>query len=155
MNVSDGGGHGQSQDFDINLAPIIDCFTVLITFLLASASFLAIGVFEASVAVSGSAAAPTKPPSIRVDVELAPNYEIHLRLATASSNTVKKLLPVNMKNREWNVAQLLLELDEVKAKHSDANTVVLTGANDVEYVHIVKLMETMRSRIPNILLGGY
>ncbi len=152
MNIGDSGGNGQSQDFDINLAPIIDCFTVLITFLLASASFLAIGVFDASVAVTGPTSTTTKPPSVRVDVELTPNFEIHLRTATQNSKDVKRIAPIS---GDWNIAQLLLELDAVKVKWTDANTVVLTGADDVQYVHIVRLMESMRSRIPNILLGGY
>ena len=39
-------GNSSGQDVDLNITPIIDCFTVLITFLLASASFLSIGFFE-------------------------------------------------------------------------------------------------------------
>jgi biopolymer transport protein ExbD len=45
-------GGGNSQDADINLAPIIDCFTVLIAFMLVSASFLSIGVLDAGIAAA-------------------------------------------------------------------------------------------------------
>ena len=38
---------GGSLDFELNLAPIIDCLVVLITFMLASASFLSISIFDA------------------------------------------------------------------------------------------------------------
>jgi biopolymer transport protein ExbD len=56
-------GGNLSQDVDVNITPIIDCFTVLITFLLASASFLSIGFFEAATpGVSGSSS-PTLPTS--------------------------------------------------------------------------------------------
>ena len=44
------------KDFDLNLAPIIDCMTVLITFMLASASFLSIGILDAGVAAAGATA---------------------------------------------------------------------------------------------------
>ena len=46
----DSGDDGVELDFDLNLAPIIDCFTVLITFLLISASYISINIIEASVA---------------------------------------------------------------------------------------------------------
>ena len=41
--------HDTSQDFDVNITPIIDSFTVLITFMLASASFLSVGIFDAGI----------------------------------------------------------------------------------------------------------
>lgn len=72
MNVSsdESGSKGGSQDFDINLAPIIDCFTVLITFMLVSASFLAIGIFDAGVEAAGTSAANTKPPAVHLELSL-------------------------------------------------------------------------------------
>jgi biopolymer transport protein ExbD len=41
MSANFGGG-GNGQEVELNITPIIDCFTVLITFLLASASFLSL-----------------------------------------------------------------------------------------------------------------
>jgi len=54
-------GSSNSQDVDINITPIIDCFTVLITFLLASASFLSIGCFEVSTPGNAADAAQIEP----------------------------------------------------------------------------------------------
>ena len=51
-------GSSSGQEVDLNITPIIDCFTVLITFLLASASFLSIGFFEAY--TPGSSADPSQ-----------------------------------------------------------------------------------------------
>jgi biopolymer transport protein ExbD len=54
--ISGGGGSpgrkskGASQDFDLNLAPIIDCITVLIAFILISTSFISIGLLDAGIA---------------------------------------------------------------------------------------------------------
>ena len=39
-----------SLDFELNLAPIIDCFTVLIAFILISASFASINILDAGIA---------------------------------------------------------------------------------------------------------
>ncbi len=43
--------HGEhEQDFELNLASIIDCFVVLIAFILVSTSFFSIGIIDAEVA---------------------------------------------------------------------------------------------------------
>ncbi|MEK7690751.1 MAG: biopolymer transporter ExbD, partial [Bdellovibrionota bacterium] len=68
--MNSGGGHsGSSQDFDLNLAPIIDCFTVLITFLLISASFLSIGILDAGISAPG-AQTESEPQGASVDLTL-------------------------------------------------------------------------------------
>src|SRR5688572_24880445 len=113
MQVSEGGSN--SQDFDLNLAPIIDCFTVLITFMLASASFLAIGIFDSGVAAGGAAANSATPPSIRVDVELAAKKGIVLKVEGKTKFT--KNLPA--KNGEWDFAALIAEIGELKRKWPD------------------------------------
>jgi len=163
MMTSDGAGPhgGQNQDFDINLAPIIDCFTVLITFLLASASFLAIGIFDTSVAVPGASSDKTATVSVRVDVELLPNLEIYFKLSGAppvkgkgqtGGNYTKKLAAIGGK---WNTKQLLEEIAAVQTKFPGTTSMVLTAGDDIEYEHVVKIMETMRTKVPNILLGGF
>jgi biopolymer transport protein ExbD len=156
MMTSDGAGPhgGGSQDFDINLAPIIDCFTVLITFLLASASFLAIGIFDSAVAVPGAGDNGAKPPPVRVDVQLTPTFEIQFKVAGSekSANFSKRIAPVK---NDWNTEGLLQEVEAVQKRWPDVKTLVLGAADDVEYVHIVRLMEVMRPKVPNIMLGGY
>ena len=145
------GGHGQDLDFDINLAPIIDCFTVLITFLLASASFLAIGVFESNVAIPGPANGATKPPPVRVDIELGLRREIIFKVSGAAK--IEKTIPSTKGG--WDVTQLMTEIAEIQKKWPETTSTVLTAADDVEYVHIVRLMESIRVKVPNILLEGY
>src|SRR4051812_14599722 len=62
---------GSGQDIDLNIAPIIDCFTVLITYLLVSASFLSLAVLEVGVAASGDMAPPVEVPLKPVDPPLS------------------------------------------------------------------------------------
>jgi hypothetical protein len=65
--MSAGTSRGSPQSIELNLTPILDCFTVLITFLLASAGFLSIGFFEAAVPGAGSNPdAPVKELKVRL-----------------------------------------------------------------------------------------
>ena len=70
--MSAGSGGNSNQDFDLNLAPIIDCFTVLITYLLVSASFISLNSLDVGIAATGDTAAAANPstPPLALTAEL-------------------------------------------------------------------------------------
>src|ERR1035437_7494076 len=72
--MSAGGGDAEG-DCELNLAPIVDCFTVLIAYLLVSMSFISLSIFEAGVAATGPAPASVTQPS--------PTSEIPFNLSIA------------------------------------------------------------------------
>lgn len=148
MNV--GGEGGNSQDFDLNLAPIIDCFTVLITFMLASASFLAIGILDSGVAANNAASNDQKPASIRIDVELTAQKGIVLRVE-GKTKLEKKIAP---KGDDYDQAAIVAEIVNLTKAYPDTKGLILSGADDVEYLEIIRMMEALRKYTPSILLGG-
>src|SRR3954464_3977164 len=67
------------QDFDLNIASVIDCFTVLITYLLVSASFISISALD--IDVSGAGDAPRlEPPPISISVEMDSQHGLRVRI---------------------------------------------------------------------------
>src|SRR4051812_11950923 len=82
-----GKGH-QSQDFELNITSIIDTFTVLITFMLASASFLSIGLLDAGITAGGESASTEKPPSVNVEISLAKDQGIVVKLTGQVAQTM-------------------------------------------------------------------
>ncbi len=154
MVGGESGGKGGSQDFEINLAPIIDCLTVLITFILASASFLSIGILDAGIAAAGTAAKDAKdspPPAVSVTVELGTAKSMVVKLQGKASSTQT----ITAKNGEYNLDDLKENLGGIKSKWPDVNAVVLTADNGVEYRYVVKTMESIRKTIPAVMLGGF
>ena len=140
-----------SQDVELNLASIIDCFTVLIAFMLASASFLSIGILDAGVAAAGGQASTDTPPSVNVTVELAPNHKLLVKMTgKASLNT-----PIEMASGDWNYGELTRSLASAKGRFSDINAVTLTADNSTEYKDVIKAMEVIRKTIPVVVLGGF
>jgi biopolymer transport protein ExbD len=145
MNVSD-------QDCELNLAPIIDCFTVLITFMLVSASFLAVGIFETTVRTEGLASANAKPPAVTLEVELTDQNTFHLKIT--GKEHLDKTIPAE--NNDWNLAALKVEVEKVKKKWPDTTSLVLSANNDVQYLQIIRTMEALKQTpIPAVLLGGF
>jgi biopolymer transport protein ExbD len=151
MSGSGPSGSG-GQDFELNLASIIDCFTVLIAFMLASASFLSIGILDAGVAAAGAQAATSdKPPSVNLTVELAKDHKMVLKLSGKSTSNT----PIEAKSGAWNYEELGRSLASTKGRFSDLNAVTLTADNSIEYKDVVKAMEAIRKTIPVVLLGGF
>jgi biopolymer transport protein ExbD len=145
-----GKGH-QSQDFELNITSIIDTFTVLITFMLASASFLSIGILDAGIAAGGEQATTTAPPSVNVEVAMNPDLSYTVKL----SGKVTSSTPVPGMNGKYNLDGLGQALKDVKGRFGDVTAATLIADNKVEYTDIVRAMETTRKTLPYVLLGGF
>jgi biopolymer transport protein ExbD len=145
------GGSG-SQDFDLNLAPIIDCLTVLIAFMLASASFLSIGILDAGVAAAGATATDNAtPPPVNIAIELGSDHNFTVKVSGKATSST----PIAKKGSEWNYDELVQNLKHLKAQWPTVNAVTLSAENTVEYQNVVKSMEVIRQEMPVVLLGGF
>ncbi|MGE0616228.1 MAG: ExbD/TolR family protein [Bacteriovoracia bacterium] len=145
-----GRGHG-SQDFEVNITPIIDFFTVLIAFLLLSASYIAIGVFDAGIAAGGQSKTAGDPPPVNISVALEPNQVIEVKV-TGKATQNFTLKPVN---GAWNYAELTGQLQALKTKWPTVTGMTLVADNGIEYKTVIEALGTARKTIPNVLLGGF
>ena len=135
----------------LNLASIIDCFTVLIAFMLASASFLSIGILDAGVAAAGAQAASGTPPAVNVTVEIGEAGKLSVKLAGKVSST-QTLTAMSGKADYEGLGR---SLASIHAKYTDVVAVTLTADNAAEYKDVVKAMEEIRKTIHVVLLGGF
>ena len=155
MSTFDHSGAGTaksapSQDFDLNLAPIIDCFTVLIAFVMISTAFASIGILDAGVAAGGSSALTTESPPVRIAVEVMANHRFAVRVSGKENREL--LIPAN--GDTWNQAVLKTRLDEFKRKYPKVNGAVISAGNSVKYDEVVRTMEQTRKTFPAVMLGG-
>lgn len=154
MNVSSdtGGKSGRiGQDFDLNLAPIIDCFTVLIAFMLASASYLAIGILDTNPSTPGQPGPNAKPPSINLEVALEPSHRIQIRIS--GKEKLDKALPA-VKD-DWDFKSLVEEVTRAKKAWPDTQTLILSATDETAYEEVIRAMDVLKPVIPNIALGGF
>ena len=151
MMASGAGGSSNSQDFELNLASIIDCLTVLITFLLASATFLSVGILDAGIAAAGNQATPQSPPPITITVEMAKDQVLAVKWTGKQSGN--KSIP--LKDGKADFVAMTQVLAELKSKWPDVSAVILTADNAVEYRDVVKTMEALRKTLPVVALGGF
>ncbi len=141
----------QGQDVELNLAPILDAFTVLITFMLASASFLSIGILDAGVSAPSAAPLDTTPPPVNISVTI----KGHDKLTIEVTGKVKQTLNLAPTAQGLNFEELKVQLTQLKKTWPTVDALTLSADNSVEYRKIVKAMDESRKIIPVVLLGGF
>jgi biopolymer transport protein ExbD len=155
MNISSGvggGRGGESQDFELNLASIIDCFTVLIAFMLASTAFLSIGILDAGVAAAGNTATDNSaPPPVNLEVVMSNTKTMSIKVTGKTNSNFN----VSAKDGSWNLAEMNEKLAGLHQQWPTVNAITLTADNTVEYQDVIKTMDSVRKTIPVVLLGGF
>ncbi len=147
-----GKSDSESQDFELNIVPIIDAFTVLISYLLASASFISLGIFDIDVATSGPGAS-TKPPApalVRLAFDVKSNGVVQVKLSGAQSETF--MVEADSKGK-WNKEMLLKKLKGYKEKFPTLEEATVTGENKVPYKDVVTVIEVIKNVIPSVVIG--
>lgn len=137
-------GGSSSLEFDLNLAPIIDCFTVLITFMLASASFLSIAIFDAGFITSESVG-DTNPPPITVELHIK-NIKSYEVIVKGKRNSTDKV------DSPAGAGQAIMD---IKSQFPMLDSVTITAEDSVTYEAVVKTMEKLRPIMPSLVLGGF
>ncbi|HAR42302.1 MAG TPA: hypothetical protein DCS07_06675 [Bdellovibrionales bacterium] len=139
-----------SQDFDLNLAPIIDCFTVLIAFVMISTAFASIGILDAGIAAGGDKAISAAIPPVRISVEVLADHRFNLKI----SGKENREITIPARGDSWDHGVLKIRLDEIKNRFPSVNGAVITAVNSVKYDSVIRTMEQIRTTFPAVMLGG-
>jgi len=143
-------GSDSGQDVELNITPIIDCFTVLITFLLASASFLSIGFFDAYTPGAQGNVEDAPP-----DTEAVMRVGAHETAVLTIKGKVNATYSFNFANKESSG-----QLDQELKKLHDNTTikitqVLLSAADEVEYGTIAEAMDHISKAQFPVVVGDF
>lgn len=153
VTPSDGGG---GQDFDLNLAPIIDMFTVLITYLLVSASFITLGAYEVGIATSAPSSAKQVAPAevpVQVTIDLDGRQKMTIKV-TGGPSSVNIVYPLPAVRGSWNLDGAAQKLAELKGRYPGFKDATMSAAPAVVYKDVVEVIEKLRKVVPKIYLGA-
>lgn len=144
--------HAGSEDIELNLASIIDCFTVLITYLLVSASFIAMGAFDVNVLTPRPAGETSKEPQLNLSLTLLATHELQIKLENPGhQDEIEVKIPPTEKGLDKDV--MLNQLVEIKKKWPDVENAVLSSSGSIEYSELVRVIEATKKLIPAVSLG--
>jgi len=146
MSHIESSGGKDSQDFELNLAPIIDCLVVLIAFLMVSLSYLSIQMLDAGLSSPGGLAkTDASALSIEVRIESGGLMDVKVNQGT------KKISGQKIARAAW-----ASDLKALVAKYETKPTTALISADDdVSYDLVVGTLDELKSFVPQVQLSGF
>ncbi len=147
-------GQTRQSDFHLNIVPIVDCLTILITFMLASGVYLSIGLLQVGVAAPGESVNPTQlSDSTSIDVHMKFDRSLVIKTNPKKSESVS--IPPEARN--WNLNKLQQTLQSVEQQLNKVGQVTLVAHKEISYEHIIEAMNVIKKVFPKnqVQLGGF
>ena len=148
---------GESGEVELNLAPIIDCFTVLITYLLVTASFLTLTALDVSVAATNPSQATTPPPTdekpLFMTMDLADTGDVIIKV---TGGDLAKEYGVTISGRfgSWDGEALNAQLTRIRERWDSLKEISVNAAPAVRYKELVSLINETQKSMPKVFISG-
>lgn len=147
------GGGKKAVDFQLNLVPMIDLLSVLISFLLMSAVWTQIARIEVKQAPNiPSEEAP--PPEEKEKLDLAIIIKASGYAVTKKGGEV--IREIDRDSEDYNAEALREVLKQVAVEYPDNKDVTVSSEDKVPYQELVTVMDIcLDSDLPGIAIAGY
>jgi biopolymer transport protein TolR len=148
------GGRGRDPNVELNLVPVIDLMSVLITFLLISAVWTQVSMIQ----LGASFASPRDPE--QVDIKPPPIEDLVLKLEIRANGYVlfvgKEVRTLPMIDGAYDTEALIADLSKVKQMYPDKPGVKMAISDEIMYEHVVAAMDVglKVGFSPELLIGG-
>lgn len=148
------GGKGRNTNTELNLVPVIDLMSVLITFLLISAVWTQVSMIK----LGASFASPRDPE--QKEITPPPLEDVVLKLQIRNTGYVlyvgKDVRPIPMAKGAYDNEALEADLKKIKQLYPDKGGVKLEISDEILYEVVVGAMDTgLRAGFaPELLTGG-
>lgn len=148
------GGKGRNVNTELNLVPVIDLMSVLITFLLISAVWTQVSMIQL-----GASFASPKDPN-QVETKPPPLEDVVLKLEIRKTGYVlfvgKDVRPIPMAKGTYDNEALEADLKKIKQLYPDKGGVKMAIEDEILYEVVVGAMDTgLRAGFsPELLTGG-
>lgn len=142
-HIEGGKSSGRQKNIELNLVPVIDLMSVLITFLLITAVWSQVSMIQIGSSLYGKKSdtqpSPTPPPNadvvLKVDVK-----EVGYVLTVG-----KQVISLPMVNEQFDDAGLVAQLQRVKQLYPEKVDGIVTVADVIPYEQLIKAMDNMLS----------
>jgi biopolymer transport protein ExbD len=135
--VPTGQSAGSRKPVELNLVPMIDIFTVLVTFLLMTAVFSRLVIMQLDLPSSLAEPGATTP-EFRLEVIVRQEgFEL--------TNGTKLIAAIPKVNDEYDLKTLSELALSLKREYPDANDASVLLELDIEYDHLIQVMDAIRS----------
>jgi biopolymer transport protein ExbD len=150
-------------DSELNIVSIIDCLTVLIIYLLAAASFVAIGALElglgrfdrAPASAGGTTGSVTPQKKDLLSLELRPSRDAVIQAVHFSPKGSESVPIAARADGSWNIEEIQRQIGILKGKYPTIESVILIAQDKILYADLVAVAHRLRETMPITLgVGG-
>ena len=147
-HVESGGKRGRQRNVELNLVPVIDLMSVLITFLLITAVWNQVNMMQIGSSLYGKQLDDQKPtPPPKSDVVL----KVDIKEVGYILTVGKQVISLPMQNGEFDNAGLMAQLQRVKQLYPEKTDVVVSMSDDLAYEKLIGGMDScLQSGFPAI-----
>ncbi len=144
-HIDSGDSSGRSKNIELNLVPVIDLMSVLITFLLITAVWTQVSMIQIGSSIYGkkSDTTPSTPPPLS-DVVLKVDVKPVGYILTVG----KQVISLPMVGGQFDDAGLIAQLQRVKQLYPEKQDAVIALVDDLPYEQLIKTMDS-------VLMAGF
>jgi biopolymer transport protein ExbD len=151
-----GGDGGNEEEFELNLAPIIDCFTVLITYMLVSASFLSLSMLEVQpipIPIPSSDVEPPQSELVKKDISLVIEIDLNGTVHLKMTGTPVNLMTVSGFENKINEQALEEKLKYVQTLTKNLKDASIKANRSLKYKQLAIVIEKVKLFYPTVFVG--
>lgn len=136
---------------DINITPVMNIFLILVPFLLLTAVFVRIAVFEFSLPTLDKKSTQSKVEPAKTVATILAIHEKGFELKTQGI----KIPFIKKRQDNFDYQTLVVKLKEVKLLHRESEDIIIAPKASIKYDTIIKVMDRCRENgFPNISISG-
>lgn len=152
MAQIESGGRGRGVNVELNLVPVIDLMSVLITFLLITAVWTQVSMIQIGSSLYAKKDDSQQPPKLTPNADIALKVDVKLEGYVLTVGTQVISLP--KVNAAYDFAGLVAQLQRVKQLYPEKLDGIVSMSDDVPYENLVNTMDQLLvAGFPNISIA--
>lgn len=129
----------KNLDFDLNLVPFIDMFSVVLCFLIMTAVQISVGSIDLKQSTGTTSLTSDQTPVLVLSLSES-SLEFQLK---NSKSDIRTSLPLNSKNLKEEVQKVV---SSIKGRDEKLNSAIVLSAQSVSYQKIVTMLEILKGQ---------
>lgn len=150
--IENGSGRGRGVNVELNLVPVIDLMSVLITFLLITAVWTQVSMIQIGSSLYAKKDDSQSPPKLTPNADIALKVDVKLEGYVLTVGT--QIISLPKLNAVYDSAGLVAQLQRVKQLYPEKLDGIVSMSDDVPYENLVNTMDQLLvAGFPNISIA--
>lgn len=150
--IEGGSGRGRAVNVELNLVPVIDLMSVLITFLLITAVWTQVSMIQIGSSLYAKKDDSQQPPQLTPNADVALKVDVKLEGFVLTVGT--QIISLPKINGIYDNAGLVAQLQRVKQLYPEKIDGIVSMADDVPYENLINTMDRfLVAGFPNISIA--